>query len=179
MITDNKALDWTMLTLISISCILIIGIAVSYEYFPEGSIMQKLGKRPPVNEMTKSYVESNINAISNDVRIYMSFQIPATAQIDSERMNELIQDNVKFQYAAPQIISRKNRIYETTATAHIKIRVNEAATGPGDIIGALPFTFIVDRQNYQVTEYYVQHEEAYFRSNLTQPGITSEKTSYR
>ena len=174
----DKVFERTFLTLIGLICILAIYIGIKIEYFPESSIIQKLGKRPPVNEMAKNYIESNISAISNDVRIYMTFQIPAVTEIDSERMNELIQDNVKFQYAAPQIISRKNRIYETTATAHIKIRVNEAATGPCDIIGALPFTFIVDRQNYQVTEYYIQHEKAYFRSNLTQPGITSEKTSY-
>lgn len=175
----NKVFERTLLTILIIGCILMISIGIGFSYFNESAIMQKLGTRPPVNETAKSYIESNINAISNDVRIYMSFQIPTVAHIDSERMTELIQENIKFQYATPQIISRKNRIYETTATAHIKIRINEAAAGAGDIIGTLPFTFIVDRQNHQVTEHYVQHAEAYFGSNLTKPSLTSEKTSYR
>lgn len=88
----EKRFEATILILLVISVVLTI------------AIVQKLGNRPHPNKIAKDYIETNINTLSNDIRVHMSFQIPAIAQINPEQINELIQDNSKFQYSESQHI---------------------------------------------------------------------------
>lgn len=166
MTLTEKRFNATIATLMIASIIILTTLIIGYKFFPESSIMQKLGSKPYPDKIAKEYVEANINAMSNDIRVHMSFQIPALAQVNSERMTALIQDNVKFQYAEPQRIPKSGGAYRVTATAHVNIHIEESTTGAGEISGILPFLFIVDRNNRQVSEYYIQRADAYFGSNL-------------
>lgn len=139
---------------------------------PNDPILKRLGITPRADLIAEEYTKANIEAISDDIRIQMTFHIPALAQIDPKRMSELIQDNSKFHYSEAQRI--RGETYEVTATAQVDIRIDESATNVGEVAGILPFLFVVDRNNRQVNEYYIQRAEAYFGSNLT---TVSKETS--
>lgn len=75
---------------------------------PNDPILRRLGITPRADLIAEEYTKANIEAISDDIRIQMTFHIPALAQIDPERMSELIQDNSKFHYSRSATHTRRN-----------------------------------------------------------------------
>ena len=138
-------------------------------------ILERLGINPRADLIAEEYTSANIEALSDDIRVHMTFHIPALAQRDPERINKLIQDNLRFQYSEAQRI--RGETYEVTTTAHVNIHIDKSETSVGEIAGVVPFLFIVNRNERQVTKYYIQPADAYFGSNLTEPKDKFENTS--
>lgn len=159
-------ISMTIITLLAIGIGIGMTISDIYKTNPESPILEKIGIPPHPNVITRNYIETNIETIIDDIRIQMELHIPALPQIDDNRMRELIQNNVKFRYDAERV---RNYTHKITATAHIDISLTESEELTGHIAGTFPFLLIMNRKAPEETQYYIQHEQAYFISNLPKP----------
>lgn len=156
----------TAFLIVAFSILIFVSLKGIYYANPEAPILRKLGIPTHPQIIAQDYIKANIEALSGDIEIYITHQIPALTQINHERMTTLIQNNTKFQYSEAQEMS--GYTYKIPVTAHVDIRIDENERLTGNINGTLPFLFVVDKQNPQATKYYVQPANAYFGLNRTE-----------